>query len=74
MTRPALIPYVGKDNSERPVVLSAGRLRQRVHYLFREGLRTDQIARDLGLEECEIANALAEARDAALSRIRDAGR
>lgn len=74
MTRPYLIPYAGKDDTERPVVLSEARLRRTVLHRFREGLRTDQIARDLGLEECEVANALAEARDAALSRIRDAGR
>lgn len=64
MSRPYLIPYAGKDKSERPVVLSPGHLRRKVLRCFREGLRTDQIARDLSLEECEVAKALAEARDA----------
>lgn len=60
-----LIPYAGKDPTERPIVWEAGRLRVKALYLFNEGLRTDQIARDLGIKEFEVANALAEARDAA---------
>lgn len=63
----ALIPYAGKDRTERPIVWEAGRLRRRVLYLFQEGLRTDQIARDLGLPEHEVANALAQARDATIA-------
>lgn len=63
MSAPRLIPYAGKDRTERPVVWEAGRLRRKALHLFREGLRTDQIARDLSASEAEVANALAHALD-----------
>lgn len=63
MSAPRLIPYAGKDPREQPIVWEAGRLRRKALHLFREGLRTDQIARDLRVAEFEVANALAAARD-----------
>lgn len=65
MMKRALIPYAGKDTREYPITWEGSRLRRRVIYLFREGLDTAAIADDLGVPEHEVANALAQVRDAA---------
>ena len=70
----ALITYAGKDTREYPITWEGSRLRRKALYLFREGLDTAAIAEDLGLEEYEVANALAEAREQARSRVRPAAR
>lgn len=63
MSAPSLIPYAGRDPREQPVVWVGGRLRRKALHLFREGLRTDQIALELSAAESEVANALADALD-----------
>jgi hypothetical protein len=63
MSRPALIPYAGKDNGEYPITWQGARLRRRTLYLFREGLDTAAIADDLGVFEHEVAQALTDARE-----------
>lgn len=66
---PALVPYVGKDLTERPLgplrfVLSLDDGREALR-LFRRGLDTCDISQRMEATEAAVANAIARARDAA---------
>lgn len=64
----ALIPYAGKERSERDRWLLEARRLERVAYLFKIGRRTDQIAELLRLPEADVANHLARVREAERQR------